>query len=192
MEQRQRFYFILPNIDHSTSALFWETGFVTIPVIYWSSNNESVFCVPWLQKDYYHSSCWSQRKVFCILHMLSIHTGLRKSGKRKVFDLHPKKKTFDICVPCIKIVKSELLFEKYIMALNWEKYDTEVRNGDAIKRNRIWFDFMQLLLNCLDGLYLRERFVLVDTIINDQSRKQSAAEIEKLSREKWHKQKKRR
>ena len=61
------------------------------------------------------------------------------------------------------------------MALNWEKYEIEVRNDDAIKRNRIFFYFMQLMFNRLDGLYLREICLLVDTIIKDQLRKQSAA-----------------
>ena len=58
---------------------------------------------------------------------------------------------FDIGVPCIKITKSELLFEKYRMALNWDKYDIEFLNDDAIKHNQILFDFMQLILNSLDG-----------------------------------------
>ena len=49
---------------------------------------------------------------------------------------------FDIRVPCIKIARSELLFKQYKMSLNWEKYDIEVRNDDAIKRDQILFDFM--------------------------------------------------
>ena len=40
------------------------------------------------------------------------------------------------------------------MALDQEKYDIEVRNADAIKRNGILFDFMQRTFNRLDGLYL--------------------------------------
>ena len=32
-----------------------------------------------------------KEKVFCILHMLRIHTGLRKWSKTNVFDLHLKK-----------------------------------------------------------------------------------------------------
>ena len=42
---------------------------------------------------------------------------------------------FDISKPCINIAKSEVLFEKYRMALNWDKYDIEVRYDDAMKRN---------------------------------------------------------
>ena len=42
------------------------------------------------------------------------------------------------------------------MAINREKYDTEVQNDDTIKRNQIFFDFMQRTLNRLDGLYLHE------------------------------------
>ena len=43
---------------------------------------------------------------------------------------------------------------------------------------------MQRMFNRLDGLYLHEECLLIDTIINDQSRNQSAAEIEKPNREK--------
>ena len=42
--------------------------------------------------------------------------------------------SFDIRVPFIKIGKSELVFEIYIMYLNWYKYDIEVQYYDAIKR----------------------------------------------------------
>ena len=40
------------------------------------------------------------------------------------------------------------------MAVNWDKYDIEVQNDDAIKRNQILFDFMQRTFNCMDGLYM--------------------------------------
>ena len=62
---------------------------------------------------------------------------------------------FYIGLPCIKIKKSELLFEIYIMSLNQDKYETEVLNDDTINSNRIFFDFMQRTFNHLDGLYLR-------------------------------------
>ena len=61
------------------------------------------------------------------------------------------------------------------MALNWEKCDIEVRNDDAIKRNQMLFGFMQQTLNLLYGLYLYEIFILIDAIVKDQLRKQSAA-----------------
>ena len=48
------------------------------------------------------------------------------------------------------------------MALNRDKYDIEVRNNDAIKRNQIFFDFVQQMFNCLYGLYLRERCIYRD------------------------------
>ena len=89
---------------------------------------------------------------------------------------------FDILVTCIKISKSELLFKQYIMALNRDKYDTEIRNYDAIKRNPILFDFMKQTFNIPYGLYLRERYIFINAIMKFQLRKQSAAEIEKLNR----------
>ena len=60
---------------------------------------------------------------------------------------------------------SEIFFEQYIMALNWETYDIEVINDDAIKRDQIFFDLMQRTSNRMDGLYIRERFILIYTII---------------------------
>ena len=69
------------------------------------------------------------------------------------------------------------------MALNQDKYDIEVQNDDAIKFNRLLFDFMQQTFNLLDGLYLHENFLLVDTIKEYQSREHIAAEIEKLNSE---------
>ena len=77
-----------------------------------------------------------------------------------------KKNPFDIGKLCIKIAKSELLLEQYIMALKREKYDIEVRDDDAIKRNRIFFDFMQQTLNRLYELYMDGRFILIYTIKN--------------------------
>ena len=65
---------------------------------------------------------------------------------------------FEIVKPFINIEKSELLFEQYIMALNRYKYDIEVRDHDAIKRNQILFDFMQKMFNCLYGLYIHKNF----------------------------------
>ena len=68
------------------------------------------------------------------------------------------------------------------MDLNRDKYYISVQNNDAIKRNRIFFDFMERTFNLMDGLYLREICVLIDATMKYQLRKQSAAEIEKLNR----------
>ena len=67
------------------------------------------------------------------------------------------------------------------MALNWDKYDIEVRNDDSIKRNLVFFDLTQQTFNSLDGLYLCEICLLIDAILKDQLRKESAVEIEKIN-----------
>ena len=137
--------------------------------------------------------CCRQREGFCILHMLRIHTGLRRLSKTNLNNRHLKTMNpFGIHEPCIKIEKNELLFEQYRMALNQEKYDIEVRNDDTIKCNRTLFDFMKWTFNYLDGLYLRHRCILIHAITKDQMRNQSAAEIEKLNREKIPETKERR
>ena len=76
------------------------------------------------------------------------------------------------------------------MDLNRDKYDIEVRDDDAIKRNRVFFDLMQRMFNRLDGLYMHEKCLLMDKIKEYQSRKQIAAEIEILNREKKYRIKK--
>ena len=75
------------------------------------------------------------------------------------------------------ISESERLFETYRLARNWDKYEIDIRNDDTIKRNQIFFDFMKKTFNCLDGLYLHERFLFIYTIMEYQSRKWSVAEI---------------
>ena len=82
---------------------------------------------------------------------------------------------FGIGKPCINIEKSEVLFEQYIMALNKDKYDIEVQDDDAINCKRIIFDFVQWTFNYLDGLYLHEKCLLINTIIENKSRNHSAA-----------------
>ena len=51
---------------------------------------------------------------------------------------------------------------------------------------------MKRTFDHLDGLYLHERCLLIDAIVKDQLRKQSAAEIEKLNREKEARNKRKR
>ena len=98
--------------------------------------------------------------------MLRIHTDLRKWSKTNVLDLHLKKMNlFSVHEPCINIAKNELLFEQYRMDLNRDKYNIEVQNDDPIKGNKIFFNFMQKTFNRLDGLYLRERRLLIDAIM---------------------------
>ena len=45
-----------------------------------------------------------------------------------------------------------------------EKNDIEVRDDDAIKRNRMVFDFMQRTFNHIDELYMDENIFLIDAI----------------------------
>ena len=60
-----------------------------------------------------------------------------------------------------------------------------------MKRNHISFDFMQRTFNCLNGLYLHGKSLMMDTIIENQLRKKSAAEVERLNRKKRIETKKR-
>ena len=159
MEKRRRFYFILRNIDYSTSALFLETGFVTIQGIYWNWKMSHCFVCCNFQKTVLIRSAEGKERGFSILHMLRIHNGLRKSSKKNVYDLHLKQMNpFEIVKPWNIIARRKLLFEQYRMALKRDKYYIEVQNDDAIKRNRIFSGFMQRTFNRLDILYLHENF----------------------------------
>ena len=103
---------------------------------------------------------------FCILHMLNIHTSLRKRNKKNAFDLNLNKiNIFGIHEAFIKIAKNVLVFEQYRMSLNQGKHNIEVQNDDSIKRNQILFHFTRQTFNGLDGFYLRERCLLTDVIM---------------------------
>ena len=91
---------------------------------------------------------------------------------------------FNIGKPCIKISNSELLFEQYRIDFKRYKYDIEDWDDGAIKRNLIFFDFMQQTFNRMDGLYMDKFFILVYTMKKGQLRKHSATEVEWLDREK--------
>ena len=71
--------------------------------------------------------------VFCILHMLKIHTGLRKFTKEDRFHILLKKiNPQGINRPSQKIAKDELLFEKYRIALKRDKDAIDIDGNDAI------------------------------------------------------------
>ena len=61
---------------------------------------------------------------------------MQKWNKNKVYDIHLLKiNPIIIHQPCIIITKSEVLFEKYRMALKRENDAIEIQKGDALKRN---------------------------------------------------------
>ena len=98
--------------------------------------------------------------------MLRIHTGLRKWNKKNRYHiLLCDNNPIGINQPCIKIANSELLFEKYRMALKRDKYAIEIQKDDAIKRNQLFFDFMLRMFNNLNQLYEKETSLLIYTIL---------------------------
>ena len=116
-----------------------------------------------------------KEEVFGILQMLSIHTGLRKWNKKNRYHiLLCDNNPVVINQPCIKVANNEVFFEKYRMALQRDKYAIEIQGDDAIKCNRLFFDFMLRMFNHLNQLYKREKSLLIYTILKYQSRKESA------------------
>ena len=69
------------------------------------------------------------------------------------------------------------------MALKREKEAIEIQNDDVIKRNRIFFDFMPRMFNHINGLYVKEKSLLIDTILKYQLMNESAKEVEKSNRD---------
>ena len=135
------------------------------------------------QKSIFIRSAQVKEGVIFILQMLRIHTGLKKCNNNNVYDKHNHEiNPIGIDKPCIKIANSELLFEKYRMALQRDKDASEIQKDDAIKRNRIFFDFMLRMFNHLNQLYVEEKCLLIDTILKYQSRNESAKEVEKPNR----------
>ena len=75
--------------------------------------------------------------VFCILHMLRIHTGLLKWNDNDRFhiilsDMNP----LGIKQSCIMLANNEVLFEQYRIALKRDKYAIDIEGCDAINRNQ--------------------------------------------------------
>ena len=68
------------------------------------------------------------------------------------------------------------------MAFKQDKDAIEIQKDDAIKRNRIFFDFMLRMFNNLNQLYVKEKSLLIDIILKYQSRNDIAKEIEKPNR----------
>ena len=74
--------------------------------------------------------------VFCILQILSIHTGLRKWNENDQFhiilsEINP----LGIKQPCIIIAKNEVLFEQYRIAIKRGKDAIDIEGEDEINRN---------------------------------------------------------
>ena len=60
------------------------------------------------QKNILIKSAEGKESFFCILHMLRIHTGLRKLSKKNVYDFYLKNMNlFEIVKPCIIIARRE-------------------------------------------------------------------------------------
>ena len=75
--------------------------------------------------------------VLCILHMLRIHTGLRKWNKKDRFHMLLRDKNpLRIKKPYIMIAKNEVLFEQYRIALKRKKDTIDIQGEYEIKRNR--------------------------------------------------------
>ena len=114
---------------------------------------------------------------FCILQMLRIHTGLQKWNKKNRYHILLRDNNpIVIDQPCIKIADSEVFFKKYRMAIKRDKDAIKIQEDDAIKRNRIFFDFMLIMFNHLNQLYKKEKSLLIYKILKYQSRKERAKE----------------
>ena len=100
--------------------------------------------------------------VFYILQILSIHTGLRKWNKKDQFHIILRDMNlFGIKQPYLTIIKNEVLFEKYRIALKRDKISIDSDGEDAINRNRLFFDFMLRLFDHLNQLYEMEKVFLL-------------------------------
>ena len=60
------------------------------------------------------------------------------------------------------------------MAIKRDKDTIEIQGDDAIKRNRLFFDFMLRMFDHLNQLYEMEKSLLIDAILTYHLRKKSA------------------
>ena len=68
------------------------------------------------------------------------------------------------------------------MDLKRGKYAIEFQSGDAINRNRFFFDFMLRMFNHLTQLYVEEKSLLIDKILKYQLMDESEKKIKKPNR----------
>ena len=144
------------------SATFWENGIVTIQGIYWSWKMTQCFVCNNCNMSIFIQSSNVKEWFFCILQMLSIHTGLRKWNKKDKFHIFIRDKNpLWIKQPCLTISKNEVLFEQYRIALKRDKDAIYIDGEDAINRNRLFFDFMLRMFDHLNKLYEMEKVFLL-------------------------------
>ena len=67
--------------------------------------------------------------------------------------------------PCLNIANNEVLFEKYKIALKWDKDAIDIEGEDAINRNRLFFNLMLRMFDHLNQLYEMEKSLLIDAIL---------------------------
>ena len=89
--------------------------------------------------------------VFCILHMLRIHTGLRKWTNKDRFNIILNNiNPLGIDQPFLTIANNEVLFEKYRIDFKRDKDAIDIDGEDAIDSNRVFFDFMLRMFDNLN------------------------------------------
>ena len=94
--------------------------------------------------------------------MLNINTGLRKLTNKDWFHIILKKMNpLGIDRPCLNIASNELLFEKYRIALKWDKDAIDIDGDDVIDSHRLVFDFMLRMFDHLNQLYEMEKKVFL-------------------------------
>ena len=108
------------------------------------------------------SSSNIKERVFCVLQMLRIHTGLRKWTKKDRFHIILKNMNpLGINQPCLTIANNEVLFEKYRIALKRDKDAIDIDGDGEIDSHRLVFDFMLRMFDHLNQLYEMEKFFLL-------------------------------
>ena len=68
------------------------------------------------------------------------------------------------------------MFEQYIIPIKRDKDAIDIEGGYEIKRNRLFFDLMLRMFDYINQLYEKEKILLIDTILTNQSRNESAKE----------------
>ena len=100
--------------------------------------------------------------VLCILHILKIHTGLRKWTNKYIFHIIINKMNpLGIDQPCLEIASNKLLFEKYRIALKRDKDSIDIDRNDAIDSHRLVFNFTLRMFDHLNQLYEMEKVFLL-------------------------------
>ena len=150
------------KLDIQRLPRFESFAFSQFQVYLDSENSKQHFHCRNCKRVYFIQYTDSKANTFSIMHLLRLHTGVRKFCRRNLYDLHLEAMNpFGVSESCAAIKTDPSLFEKYRVALTRDRYDIDLREDDAIERYKNFFYFVNRSFKHLGYLFNEERFHII-------------------------------